>query len=59
MIGDGWSPVGHDGWQDAPRPEDRSTQVDRERAVETAAAIRTEVRAAYLGGVPNRHHPDL
>jgi len=57
LAGDGWSPEDHDGWQDAPRPE--STQVDRERAAETAAAVRTESRAAYLGGVPNRHHPDL
>lgn len=91
MIGDGWSPEDHDGWQDAPRPEDRSTQVDHdaldlldaailsaqqderdrmgaseqtrsatsEAAAELVRAVRTEARAAYLGGVPNRHHPDL
>lgn len=99
MIGDGWSSVDYDGWQDAPRPEDRSTQVDQtptlgemaevmrnwqergvtlasvryvigqvfhkelaaetEAATERVRALRTETRAAYLGGVPDKHHPDL
>ena len=56
-----------EGQKQSPAPE--STQVDpidlavasaeAAAAMERAAAIRTEVRAAYLGGVPNRHHPDL
>lgn len=48
---------GHEGACTGPEP--RSTQVDQERAAEVAAAIRTEHRAAYLGGVPDKHHPDL
>lgn len=46
---------GHRAWLAAQK----STQVDRERATESAAAIRAERRAAYLGGVPDKHHPDL
>lgn len=44
--------------------DDRSTRVDQptlaeQEARERAAAIRAEYRAAYLGGVPDKHHPDL
>lgn len=30
-----------------------------QRIAETVTAIRTEARAAYLDGVPDKHHPDL
>lgn len=32
---------------------------ETEAAAERVRALRTETRTAYLGGVPDKHHPDL
>lgn len=60
---DPWAPV------DEPALPPESTRVDpiemavasaeAVAAMERAAAIRAERRAAYLDGVPDEHHPDL
>lgn len=44
---------------DGMGPSPQTAAILDEATTELVRAIRLESRAAYLGGVPDKHHPDL